>query len=360
MYEDFRKRMERKGSFMGETMRRQSDAIVNATWLNSVAARRVQVKWLNYGLPPEYASATDFEDPIDAHFELKSAYSVNSGETPYYLTFRPGELTRHPEIQVGAYVCIPNVDDIPEWWLIIFIEDDNELKKVQILKCNWTLKWIADGKIYSTLGCQRYISGNSSGESSGSRITTVSNITSFFVPTNNDTMTINYDHRFLISDTRRLAPLCYGVSKIEDTVPAGLTKVQMEQEQFNPNTDSAELMIANYYNSNVEPVVPDIETELLGTATITYSGVNATIRVGGSYKTFTAAFSGENVTVDKWLISDENGDISNDAENYTIEYSDTQMRLKVSANYYLIKKVLIIQVIGTDGSTAETRVEVVG
>ena len=78
MYEGFRNRMDRRGSFMGETMRRQSDMIVNATWLNSVAARRVQVKWLNHGLPPTYTSADEFEDPIDAHFELKSAYSLSS------------------------------------------------------------------------------------------------------------------------------------------------------------------------------------------------------------------------------------------------------------------------------------------
>ena len=144
MYEEFRNRMSRRGSFMGETMRIQSDAVVNATWLNSVAARRVQVKWLNRGLPLEYKSPDEFEDPIDAHFESKSAYSLNSGESPYYLTFRPGELKRHPEIKVGAYVSIPNTDNIPEWWMIVFIEDDNELKKLQILKCNWTFGWVVD------------------------------------------------------------------------------------------------------------------------------------------------------------------------------------------------------------------------
>ena len=212
MYEEFRKRMDRRGSFMGETMRRQSDMIVNATWLNSVAARRVQVKWLNYGLPPTYDSVEEFEDPIDAHFELKSAYSLSGGESPYYLTFRPGELVRHPEIKIGAYVSIPNVDNIPEWWMIVFIEDDNELRKLYIMKCNWVFKWVVDGKIYSHLGILR--NGSSGTVDENTYTTAVDGTVIAWMSTNFDTATIGYDQRFLISDEKRMPPLAWQVSKI--------------------------------------------------------------------------------------------------------------------------------------------------
>ena len=359
MYEDFRKRMERKGSFMGETMRRQSDAIVNATWLNSVAARRVQVKWLNYGLPPEYASAADFEDPIDAHFELKSAYSVNSGETPYYLTFRPGELTRHPEIKVGAYVCIPNVDDIPEWWMIVFIEDDNELNKSYIMKCNWKFGWVVDGKIYYHLGVLR--NGSSTREADENTYMTIVNGNGvMWMATNSDTKTLKHGQRLLISDAGRVPPLCYSIGDIIDTRPIGLTKFVLSQSTYDANHDNEELMLANYYNSNVLPEQSDVETEAVGTATITFNGAQPTIKVGGSYKIFTAAFSNTNTTVAKWLVSDEGGDIATDTDNYTIEYNDYQMKLKVVQNYYLIGKVIIVQAIGSDGSTAEIRIEIIG
>ena len=357
MYEEFRNRMGRRGSFMGETMRLQSDAVVDAIWLNSVAARRVQVQWLDRGLPSAYTSADEFEDPLDAHFELKSAYSLNSGESPYYLTFRPGELVRHPEIKVGAYVSIPNVDNIPEWWMIVFIEDDNELKKLQILKCNWTFGWVADGKIYRCLGVLRNGSSGEIDENSYSTI--VDGSLAMFVPTNDDTVTIGYNQRFLISDERRTPPLAWQVSRIEDTQPVGVTKIRFTQNTHDAAHDNAKLMLANYYNSNVEPEESDPETEILGKATITYNGTKPTVKVGGSYKVFTASFSDENAAVDKWLISDENGDISADTSNYTIEYSDNQMKLKVALNYELIGTVLIIQVIGTDGSTAEIRVEVI-
>ncbi len=359
MYEEFRKRMDRRGSFMGETMRRQSDAVVNATWLNSVAARRVQVKWLNHGLPPTYTSVEEFEDPIDAHFELKSAYSIANGESPYYLTFRPGELIRHPEIKVGAYVSIPNVDNIPEWWMIIFIEDDNELKKLYIMKCNWVFRWVVDGKIYSHLGVLR--NGSSTREADENAYTTTVNGNGvMWMVTNYDTKTLKHGQRLLISDEGRMPPLCYSVGDIIDTRPVGLTKFVLSQGTYDAQHDNAELMLANYYDSNVEPEQSDPEVEVLGTVVITYNGTQPTIKVGGSYKIFTASFSDENVAVDKWLISDENGDISADTDNYTIEYLDKQMKLKVENNYYLVGKVLIIQCIGSDGSTAEVSIEIVG
>ena len=358
MYEEFRKRMDRRGSFMGETMRRQSDMIVNATWLNSVSARRVQVKWLNRGLPPTYASVDKFEDPIDAHFELKSAYSLSSGESPYYLTFRPGELVRHPEIKVGAYVSIPNTDDIPEWWMIVFIEDDNELKKLQILKCNWTFGWVVDGKIYRHLGVLR--NGSTLREAdAGAYTASVNDNGVMFMATNADTQTIGIDQRFLISDEGRVPPLAYAVSNIVDSRPLGITKFTISQSTFDAAHDNAELMLADYYISNVEPEDSTTDIEILGNATITYNGTQPTVKVGGSYKVFTASFSDENVLVDKWLVSDENGDISADTSNYTIEYLDRQMKLKVAPNYDLIGKVIIVQVIGTDKSTAEVRVEVI-
>ena len=160
----------------------------------------------------------------------------------------------------------------------------------------------------------------------------------------------------MISDYGRKTPLCFGVGNIIDTMPIGITKFVLSQQTFDPIHDNAELMLAGYYENNVEPVEPDVETELLGTAAITYSGVSPTIKVGGSFKTFTPAFSTEGVMVDKWLISDENGDISGN-ENYTIEHDGENLKLKVALNYNLIGTVLIVQVVGSDGSDAELSVE---
>lgn len=180
------------------------------------------------------------------------------------------------------------------------------------------------------------------------------------MPTNSDTLTISYNHRFMITDPRRPIPLVWTVSKIEDSTPFGLTEFKFTQETYSPTLDNKELMLCNYYNSEIIPEIPNVEAELKETASITYSGLAPTIKVGGSYKTFTPVFSDESAIVDRWLISDESGDISADTKNYTIEYDGDKLKLKVSANYYLIDKVLIVQVYGTDGSTAEMKVQVIG
>ena len=165
---------------------------------------------------------------------------------------------------------------------------------------------------------------------------------------------------FMITDPRRSIPLVWSVSKIEDSTPIGITEFKFTQETYSPTLDNKELMLCNYYNSEIIPKVQDTETKLRQVAAITYSGTKPTIKVGGSYKIFTPVFSDETVTVDKWTISDENGDISADTENYTIKYDGQKLKLKVAQNYLLIKKVLIVQVIGTDKSTAEIKVEVIG
>ena len=162
----------------------------------------------------------------------------------------------------------------------------------------------------------------------------------------------------MISDPDREIPLVWSVSKIEDTQPIGLIKLKFTQETYSPTLDNKELMLCNFYDSPIEPEAPNIEEELKGTATITYNGTKPTVKVGGSWKVFTPAFSDETVTVDKWTISDENGDIGGDT-NYTIEQDGDKLKLKVALNYNLIGTILIVQLFGSDGSMAELSVEVI-
>ena len=162
----------------------------------------------------------------------------------------------------------------------------------------------------------------------------------------------------MITDPRRITPLVWTVSKIEDSTPIGITELKFTQETYSPTLDNKELMICNYYDTSIEPDVHNIDTELQSVATITYSGNKPTIKVGGSAKIFTPAFSNDDVAVDKWSISDENGDIGGDT-NYTIERDGDLLKLKVALNYNLIGKVLMVQLFGTDGSTAQLAVEVI-
>ena len=354
MFEAYKNRMAYRGKNMSEILRMQSNMVIEQTWDRDPNYRQVYVVKVNSGLP----EVTAQHELIDVKFNVKTYANITSDEPSYWMQFRHSAEKQYPDIGIGSYVYMENEDGEWNWWLLVHLDDRPMFRQYQVLETNYIFKWITDGKIYNCLGVQRIQQSYNSGSWDGDRITFVDNVTSAILPSNSDSLTIGYNKRFIISDERRYPPIVYQVSKIEDTQPIGLTTFKFTQETFDPTHDNAELMICNYYDSPIEPEVLDIETELKGTATITYNGTKPTVKVGGSWKIFTPAFSDETAIVDKWTISDENGDISGDT-NYTIERDDDLLKLKIAMNYNLIGKVLIVQLFGSDGSVAELSVEVV-
>jgi hypothetical protein len=333
----------------------QSNMVIEETWTRDPNFRRVYVVKVTRGLP----TVTDKHELIDVKFNVDTYQKAGADEPAYHLQFRHGAEKRNPDIGVGSYVYMADEDGEWKWWLITMLDERPQFRQYAINECNWKFGWVSDGKIYYHLGVLR--NGSATREVDENSYTSVVNGNAIaWMATNADTQLIDHNQRFLISDYGRKTPLCFGVGNIVDTMPIGITKFVLSQKTFDPVHDNAELMLANYYDTAKEPVEPDIEQELAGTAAITFSGISATIKVGGSFKTFTPAFSNEGVTVRSWFISDENGDISSDTENYTIEYSGELLKIKVAQNYNLIGSVLIVQVVGTDGSTAEQSVEVIG
>lgn len=354
MYEAYKNRMAYRGNNMSEMLRMQSNMVIEQTWDRDPNYRQVYVVKVDSGLP----KITAQHELIDVKFNVKTYADIKSDEPSYLLQFRHGAEKQNPDIAIGSYVYMEDEDGEWKWWMILYLDERPSFRQYQILECNYTFKWITEGKIYSCLGIQRIQQSYNSGSWDGDRFTFVDNVTSCIMPTNSDSLTIGYNKRFIISDEKRYPPLVYQVSKIEDTQPIGLTTFKFTQETFNPSADSAELMICDYYSSEVEPTPNNSNETVGGIATITFNGTKPTVKVGGSWKIFTPAFSDETVTVDKWTISDENGDISDDA-NYIIEYDGNKLKLKVALNYNLIGKVLTIKLIGSDGSTSEIQMEVV-
>lgn len=338
-------------------MRKQTEFVTDQLWMNSISTYPVCVHFMSRGLPPEYHHINEYPETLYAHFESKSTYNAGGEEPTYYLTFRPEDMRNHKYITVGAYVSLPNVNGDIENWMIVHIDDDNLRQKCQILKCNRKLHWINNGSIYACLGILRGGSDAEGIETNG-QLSLVDNDIYFWAPTNVDINTITYDTRFLISNEGRFPPLAWKVTAIKDMGPIGLTRFCLSQDLYNDANDNPELMIADYFTSEIEPTPVDPEVELAGTAAITYNGSKPTIKVGGSWKVFTPAFSNANAVVSKWTISDENGDISTN-DNYIIEQDGDKLKLKAVLDYDLVGTVLIVQLIGSDNSTAELKVEVV-
>lgn len=164
-----------------------------------------------------------------------------------------------------------------------------------------------------------------------------------WLPTNDDTKTILYDTKFLKSSPGRYPPLAWKVSKIEDTATEGISKFTMTQEQFNSATDNFELLIADYWESAVEPEI--LETEEIPTVSdleIAYSGKPA-VRAGGGFKKFALKSRIDGKLVDcaeevKWSVDFSDGDLS----QLETSADGNVFKVKCKPDYSLIGKTFTI------------------
>ena len=343
MFDKFKQRHLAGGNSMSQAMLNQSDSIMNATFDRDPAFKRVLING-------EY---------IDSKYKVHAYTSLSAGNSiDYYLQFRPGVY-----YDPGTYVDIPNRDGKYERWLIVLQDDLPQFPMHYVLKCDWTLKWVLDGKIYSCLGVHRSQLSYNSGLWTDFNFTTPENQTKIWLPTTQDTKTLNYGQRVLISNNE-LHPIAWEVSKIEDTLPFGVTKLTFTQCQFDEHRDNAKLMIADYYASNIElePKV-EIPPKPFGDhSRITFNGTQQVLKVNGSYKTITAHFyDREKNELDIepfWTIkfpSDE------DKDKFDIFEDGKNLKIKCLNYYDLIGKIVTICLNDESGTMLSTLdLEVVG
>ena len=287
MLDSYRLRMAALGSYEGEARRRNAQNIMDASWMRDPATKPVYVKWVDSGLP----LVDDNDVPVYAKYNVKSYHNITGDEIAYLLQFRLEDMRANPNIKVGSYVQIVNELDEPEWWIIAHLDDRSQFRQFSILKCLHVYRWVSrvDGKrrIYECLGAPRNQSSYNSGVWLDYTFQVPENQHIAMLPTNDDTRTIGYDCRFLLSDPKRRPALAWQVSKIMSSFNGDVTKFTMTQEQFNPITDNAELMIADYWESAVEPELPEMEEiPTISDLEITCSG-SPVVRAGGGYKKFT-------------------------------------------------------------------------
>ena len=327
--------------------------------MRDVATKPVYVKWVDSGLPV----IEDDDFPVYAKFNVKSYHNITGDEIAYLLQFRQEDMRDNPNIKVGSYVQIRNEMDEPEWWLIVHEDDRLQFRQFSILKCLWVYKWVAkvDGKrvIHQCLAAPRNQNSYNSGTWLDYTFQIVENQSIIIMPTNDDSRTIAYDTKFLISEAGRYPPIAWKISKIFNSFNGDITRFTMTQEQFDPARDNAELMIANYYDSKVEPELPELEeVPTVSNLEIVYSGQPA-VRAGGGYKKFTLKVRDGDQLVDisediEWGIDFSNGDLtkleSSVKDNIfkvkcLPDYSLIGKAFTITANYKKSSKSLIVEVI---------------
>ena len=250
------------------------------------------------------------------------------------------------DIKVGSYVSIPNELDEPEWWLIWHIDDRPQFRQCSILKCLYVYRWISnkDGRriIHEALGCPRNQSSYNSGVWLDYTTQVVENQHIMVIPTNDDSKTVGYDTKFLISEPGRYPPIAWKVSKIAPSLNGDITKFTMTQEQFDPSRDNAELMIGNYYDGVVAPEV--LEAEEVPTPSdleITYSNSPA-VKAGGGYKKFSLKECVDSKLVDVTEDVEWSVDFGGNEEKLELSVQDNILKVKCKNDYSLIGKTFII------------------
>lgn len=117
----------------------------------------------------------------------------------------------------------------------------------------------------------------------------------------------------------------------------------MTQEQFNPATDNAALMIADYWESAIEPEIKETEEQpTVSEFEITYSN-SPTVKAGGGYKKFTLKSRIDGKLIDctedvEWSVDFVSGD-SSKLETFI---SRNIFKVKCKNDYSLIGKTFTI------------------
>lgn len=359
MFDAYKSRMKMRGSYDGETRRMNSQKIMDASWMRDAATKPVYVKWVDSGLPV----VDDFDTPVYAKFNVKSYHNITGDEVAYLLQFRIEDMKNNPDIKVGSYVQICNEMDEPEWWLIAHIDDRTQFRQFSILKCLYTYKWVSykDGKrvIHQCLGVPRNQNSYNSGVWLDYTFQVAENQHIALLPTNDDSRTLGYDTKMLVGDSKRYPPIAWKVSKISSSLNGDKTFFTMTQEQFNPATDNEELMIADYYQSYVEPDYSEVTEELaVNNLELVYSGL-PTVRAGGGYKKFTLKEKIGDQLYDvtgkiDWAISFEDGDLT----QLVPEIDGNIFKIKCKPEYSLIGKTFVITATSEHNSKSIT-VEVI-
>lgn len=163
-----------------------------------------------------------------------------------------------------------------------------------------------------------------------------------WLPTNDDTKTIQYDTKFLKSSPGRYPALKWTVTKIEDTATEGISMFTMAQTQFDPARDNAELGIADYWESAVEPELPEIEEiPTTNNFEITYSNSPA-VKAGGGYKKFVLKERVDNKLIDASESVEWNVDFGGNEDKLTCSSQDNTFKVKCTNDYSLIGKTFTI------------------
>lgn len=283
-------------------------------------------------------------DGVHFEIELKTKGIVQSNDSDTTLKTWERQLLM-PIGSLSGYQYIKFENSI---WLIRTKPENNHIyEKVILSLCNWVAKWQDDdlnivNKPFFVQNASQY----NNGETNINKTLTIgSNQYAVYTAMDNDTLLLSRDKRIFIDyTTEKRNPIPYVLTR-NDTVSYSsgdnITDFLIfTEDQFNPQTDRADLMLCDY-KEKIEKVKP---------VEITCNG-NSEIRCGGQAKTFA-------IDTDKdveWILKTT----ESQQNNISIVKNGNKVKVKCLNNLSLIgtsfKLVCII-----DGEEIEKLIDIVG
>lgn len=281
MFDLYKKRLGVHGATPSNYLKNSHDEAVNASFC----------------FDPNYKQCLINGYKIDTKFQRGSTTDVDDDRPYYYLEFRPDEpllnvtynndgTPINPQIYIGAIIDMPEdhplISDYDWWinresdpkhrgcyitedgtyyrrWMIADILRHEQDRKYIIQECDWCLNWIDANRVrHKQLGVMRVRNSYSSGIFEKYYMTQVEAQDSIWIPTTEETKTLTYDQRFLISDNE-LHPQAYKLSGVYTTKPVGLTRLILTQVVTESDDDFVN-MLANGLSGYVDQIeTPEVE-----------------------------------------------------------------------------------------------------
>lgn len=275
---NYRTRLGFDGNSQSRNLKGQSITIKEASFTDSPSYKEVLVDGKFY----------------DARILQDVSATVKTGLGNYQIEFREGVVFR-----AGTYVEIKNIFDEYETWMIMEVSDDVMFPLHPIKKCTKQIRWKnTKGEVI-----ERWLAFDDSYKLYDG-IRTYDNTTSIpegtrtiLLPLDSETIHLKLDKRFLL-DAPGITeePEAWKVVNRNAISRArgdyGIVMLALEQDQFNHQTDNAELMVADYYTEDI-PVEEESSLSQDITPDFVYKG-QLKITAGSPAKTFELQFLDKN------------------------------------------------------------------
>lgn len=153
MYELFKKRVLSSGSYVGDSITKNSNAIMENTWFRDPQAK---VAYL-YDYDNDEKRKNN-KEKVDIKFIVTQYNTLAKDQVEYHVQFKPGA-----HYDVGLYIDIPDDTGVYKKWLICSVSKEPTFVKYSVLPCNYVFYWTKNDIVYSMDGVLRLRNSYNSG-----------------------------------------------------------------------------------------------------------------------------------------------------------------------------------------------------